>query len=463
MTSYGSADTGELENELSFQDQIVHGEASSSSPGKRSRVWAGVSVVLLILSGALMYSTRSVPQTGTASSEISLKTTVSTKRVPSIEAKHEASRVKAKKQRLSTFDNSGKILRKANVDRYSFTSKDVVEKKEKGDMDELMKIFNEFAAKEDKDYRNLADSHATKQSRFKTFLENVEATHKKQNALDANSARQNKATYGVNKFADMTRDEKKKLLSFNKDALEKNKEKLAAMGARMENKQVAKYTGTDTSIDWTGTLATTYIIDQGFCGCCWAVSATEQMESDSIAQGVSTIDDWFSTEYTTACDRTNWGCDGGNTETAWYWMYMSGGMMLATDYGDGEPLQSRGMVAEACVVDEDVEMVSKPVAYGTLSTEEQMKDYVMSTGPLSICYAAEDILDYTGGVMTSCGGEIDHCSQIVGINMDAETPYWIVRNSWGSAWGESGYFYLAYGSDLCTITYDPHYLEVVAV
>ena len=65
--------------------------------------------------------------------------------------------------------------------------------------------------------------------------------------------------------------------------------------------------------------------------------------------------------------------------------------------------------------------------------------------------------------MTSCGGEVDHCSQIVGINMDAETPYWIVRNSWGSAWGESGYFYLAYGSNLCDITYDPHYLQVVSV
>ena len=336
-------------------------------------------------------------------------------------------------------------------------------RKNKGETDDLMALFNEFAATENKDYKDLPDSDARKQERFKVFVENIANTYKKQKASDANTAIKNKASFGVNKFADLTPDEKKKLLSFNKDSLKQKKEELAAMGARMEKNQVAKYTGTDTNVDWTGTLATTYIIDQGFCGCCWAVSATEQMESDSIAQGVSTIDDWFSTEYVTACDNTNLGCDGGNTETAWYWLYESGGIMLASDYGDGEPLQSRGLVARACVVEEGVDMVSKPIAYGTVATEEQMKDYVLSTGPLSICYAAEDVLDYTGGIMTSCGGEVDHCSQIVGINMDAETPYWIVRNSWGSAWGESGYFYLAYGSNLCDITYDPHYLQVVSV
>ena len=40
--------------------------------------------------------------------------------------------------------------------------------------------------------------------------------------------------------------------------------------------------------------------------------------------------------------------------------------MLASDYGDGEPLQSRGLVARACVVEEGVDMVSKPIAYSTV-------------------------------------------------------------------------------------------------
>ena len=461
MTSYGAADTGEIENDLSFQAHYEGGERDHPSPAKRGRVWAGVSVVLLILAGVLMYSTPSFPQSSSKTSEISLKAT--TRQTAEVEKKHEAFRAKAKAHRLEGLGSDGKTVRKAQTDRYSFSALDVVKLKANGNAKELMKLFNEFAQKENREYKDLADDHETKQSRFATFVENLENTAKKQKALDSNTEKKNQATYGVNKFADMTAAEKRSLLSFNKEALEQNKEKLATMGAKFENKQVAKYTGTDLSVDWTGSLATTYIIDQGLCGCCWAVSATEQMESDSIAQGISTIDDWFSTEYTTACDSSNWGCGGGNTETAWYWMYMSGGMMLASDYGDGDVLQSRGAFARACVVDEDAEMVSKPVAYGTLSSEEQMKEYVLSTGPLSICYAAEDVLDYTGGIMTSCSGDIDHCSQIVGFNGEAETPYWIVRNSWGSWWGESGYFYIAYGSDLCDITYDPHYLEVEAV
>merc|ERR1711908_188431 len=52
-----------------------------------------------------------------------------------------------------------------------------------------------------------------------------------------------------------------------------------------------------------------------------------------------------------------------------------------------------------------------------------------------------------GGVLTSssCASsslKLDHAIQLVGYNADASTPYWIVRNSWGSSWGEDGYIYL---------------------
>ena len=40
---------------------------------------------------------------------------------------------------------------------------------------------------------------------------------------------------------------------------------------------------------------------------------------------------------------------------------------------------------------------------------------------------------------------VDHCVQLVGYNKEAETPYWKVRNSWGSSWGEDGFIRLPYG------------------
>lgn len=49
---------------------------------------------------------------------------------------------------------------------------------------------------------------------------------------------------------------------------------------------------------------------------------------------------------------------------------------------------------------------------------------------------------YTGGVLTnstSCGQNLDHAVVMVGYGTASGINYWIVRNSWGTGWGESGY------------------------
>lgn len=53
---------------------------------------------------------------------------------------------------------------------------------------------------------------------------------------------------------------------------------------------------------------------------------------------------------------------------------------------------------------------------------------------------------YSSGVLTSgCGPLLDHAVALEGYNNTASTPYWIVRNSWGSSWGQSGYILLGQG------------------
>merc|ERR1712203_1239366 len=73
--------------------------------------------------------------------------------------------------------------------------------------------------------------------------------------------------------------------------------------------------------------------------------------------------------------------------------------------------------------------------------------------------------DYTGGVLTSaaCGSmgadSQDHCVQAVGFNSTAPTPYWIVRNSWASTWGDQGFIYLEMAKNTCGVADDvtiPH-------
>jgi C1A family cysteine protease len=51
---------------------------------------------------------------------------------------------------------------------------------------------------------------------------------------------------------------------------------------------------------------------------------------------------------------------------------------------------------------------------------------------------------------SGCGTQLDHAVQATGYN--AAGNYWIVRNSWGTDWGEAGFIYVQAGSNVCGLT-----------
>lgn len=64
-------------------------------------------------------------------------------------------------------------------------------------------------------------------------------------------------------------------------------------------------------------------------------------------------------------------------------------------------------------------------------------------GPISCGIAVPDALeDYTGGIFNDTTGDehIVHVVSVVGFGVENGTKYWLVRNSWGTHWGESGFF-----------------------
>jgi cathepsin F/cysteine peptidase B len=86
-------------------------------------------------------------------------------------------------------------------------------------------------------------------------------------------------------------------------------------------------------------------------------------------------------------------------------------------------------------------------------SEAQMATFVSTGGPLPIAVdASRHWQTYTGGVVSTCTGtSLDHGVLIVGYT----DQYWIVKNSWGASWGESGYIRLAYGSNQCGLNQSP--------
>merc|ERR1719454_1119926 len=91
-------------------------------------------------------------------------------------------------------------------------------------------------------------------------------------------------------------------------------------------------TSADSTVDWRTKGAVTPVKDQGDCGSCWAFSATEEIES-AVFMATGKLET-LSTQQIISCDKTDQGCNGGDTVTAYKYVEKSGGLDSASDYPD---------------------------------------------------------------------------------------------------------------------------------
>jgi len=300
-----------------------------------------------------------------------------------------------------------------------------------------------------RDYAKSYSSPAEEHTRFVNFVANLKIADERNLAEKQNNGT---ALHGITKFSDLTQDE------FSFGYLKSDPSKKVQSTAEIVEITTAPNAALGL-IDWTGKY-TTAVKDQGYCGSCWAFSATEQIESDALRTLKATY--ILSPAQITQCDTTSYGCNGGWSENAYNYVKKAGGLETEANYPYTNSLYQG--VTGKCAVNSALEVVTVTNYYtfsGTASAKESsMASYMQSTGPLSVCVDANNWNSYKSGIMTTCGKSVDHCVQAVGV--DAATGgYWKVRNSWATSWGEAGHIRLAYGANTCAITNDPTYVAVV--
>merc|ERR1712232_543335 len=244
------------------------------------------------------------------------------------------------------------------------------------------------------------------------------------------------------------------------------------------------YMRSPKSIDWRFGKAVTPVKNQGQCGSCWAFSATEAIESQMILTTGGKYDFTLSPQQIASCTPSTGtygcdGCNGGFTEGAYE--YVKGAPGLANGFyipyeqslTETEPTAACP-TAKVNQITGEYEQLSgsyaqvsgysyavKPCTSGACENQD-LKGLAaaLEKTPLSVCVNAGVWNDYTGGVLTSaaCGSmgaaSQDHCVMAVGFNATAPTPYWIVRNSWATTWGEQGYIYLEMAKNTCGLADD---------
>ncbi len=229
-------------------------------------------------------------------------------------------------------------------------------------------------------------------------------------------------------------------------------------------------------LDWREQGMVTPVKNQGQCGSCWAFSTAETVESAYLMAGNPAQE--LSPQQIASCVVTMDGCGGGDTATAfdyletvpglanrYFWPYAQGvtpsGECLSKSCTakcnkNLTQLETDQFYIGPTVSVTGYEYATEPCV-GACNQQNLTKlaASLAEAGPASICVNAGVWDSYTGGVLTSaaCGAygydDLDHCVQLVGFNARAKKPYWIVRNSWDTQWGEQGYIYLEYSKNTC--------------
>jgi len=216
-------------------------------------------------------------------------------------------------------------------------------------------------------------------------------------------------TKGINQFSDLTDVEfERSMLGY----VSRGKNTDAISG---------EFTG---DVDWRDT-AITPIKDQRQCGSCWAFSTTGGMEGAGYIASKKVVS--LSEQSLVDCSGSygNQGCNGGLMDNAFKYIKAKG-IPLESAY----PYTAKDGTCKSYTSETKL---SKYTDVSNLENAIQLQ-------PISVAVDARKWSFYHGGIY-ECSGSVslDHGVLLVGSFSD----YWVVKNSWGTSWGENGFIQLS--------------------
>jgi C1A family cysteine protease len=185
---------------------------------------------------------------------------------------------------------------------------------------------------------------------------------------------------------------------------------------------------------------------QSDCNACYAITAAEHLTF--VAKRSGNRHGNINAQSLFNCIPTTNGCRGGIMDEIWSY----GGpfpLDIPTGTGTGTVVPR-----QTCIPGKHRLYVDEYIVLSDLDgddVESELADALVQYGPIPVAVDASSTRfhRYSGGVLTSrdCNQEPNHAVLLTGY-----TPkYWIVKNSWGTDWGEEGFARIARNKDVCGI------------
>jgi len=222
------------------------------------------------------------------------------------------------------------------------------------------------------------------------------------------------------------------------------------------------------AVDWEKAGGVTRVKDQGSCGSCYSFATIAALEGAWFVQTGQLID--MSNQQVVDCtyqqgpDPQNLGCGGGYMSTSF--KHMKEGVCNWNSY----PYDMPGAVGDctrkdACTV---AVLAGYVVDYKWVrrqNMEALMEAVVQQPVAVAIAAGTSAFQLYGSGIISAeaCGKSVNHAVLLVGYGTDSSDDYWRLKNTWGTSWGEDGYFRIergASGSGGCGILSQPAYVTI---
>jgi C1A family cysteine protease/uncharacterized membrane protein YphA (DoxX/SURF4 family) len=218
-------------------------------------------------------------------------------------------------------------------------------------------------------------------------------------------------------------------------------------------------TALPSSFDWRTYNKVTTVKDQGVCGTCWIFGNIASVESRALIIDGQSYD--LSEQNLTVCTDPSYTYLSADRCGA------GGELLMAPDtltkkgarLESAQPYNPVTINTEAC--NDSITTILRATDWRLVanspSQTAEIKTAIYNYGPVSATYVVGSgrIFQVNGKYVyywPNCSEDPNHLVAIVGWDDTVAHPSgggsgtFIVKNSWGTSWGNSGYFYLAYGS-----------------
>jgi len=325
--------------------------------------------------------------------------------------------------------------------------------------------FQSFKSKYAKLYSPLEEER-----RFNIFKENVAFVERHnrdyENGLET-------YTVSINEFADLTNAEfHTRYLAITQESAQ------IRLNYQCPVAWVDNGSDIPESVDWRTTdnplktVAVTSVKDQGSCGSCWSFGGAAAFESAMCTSGQKDCSTWTGASEQQLVDCGNkdnsalgpyydMACNGGWIDNALYYVLQTG---YLDNYDDYPYVSGTTRKAGACTADASASAGNISNCGATAkNSETELQGALAQVGAVGIAIDAGGVgfQLYSGGVYTSStcsSSRLNHAVTAVGYGDDNGTPYWTVKNSWGTGWGDNGYILMRRNyNNMCGVAATPAY------